>query len=216
MRIISKFHDYYDAAAISHEKGHLETVCVRETKELSLSKKDDSLKRTLAFANRFGYNDLNTILSRIHICEIVCVAGKVFLIGQAIVDRRTTYFINEEILTAYNKNENIFSKSFIEFFKTLPTTVSVEVHAEVNAPVFRIRHWRGELTVETNPKLEYIDGLKQYLSAYQCAQRIEGYLGNEMANISTPKPLPISDKEKAETKGFDKHSFRAAPSKRKK
>jgi len=60
-----------------------------------------------------------------------------------------------------------------------------------------------------NPCLRDFDFAKA-LDVNQAWQNLSMYLGNEMADVNTVAPRPISDQLRAETHGFDRQSFRKA------
>lgn len=67
--------------------------------------------------------------------------------------------------------------------------------------------------LEVNPMLKDYN-FEQVKDPYTAWQEISMFLGNELANQKDPNP-PIPDKLKAQAKGFDKFSFRRAPTKKK-
>lgn len=65
--------------------------------------------------------------------------------------------------------------------------------------------------VLVNPILNHVD-FNQRLNSFDAFQALERYLSNEMAPYDARLDKPIPDKIKAQSKGFDKHSFRQSPS----
>lgn len=66
--------------------------------------------------------------------------------------------------------------------------------------------------VLVNPILNHVN-FNQRLNAFAAFQALERYLSNEMAPYDARLDKPIPDKIKAQSKGFDKNSFRKSPSK---
>lgn len=58
-----------------------------------------------------------------------------------------------------------------------------------------------------NPHLKQVD-FAQVINVHQVWQELSMYLGNNLANLDRIEPRPITDKLKAETKGFDNWSFK--------
>lgn len=93
-------------------------------------------------------------------------------------------------------------------------SVSVDLHRHYSAPVLLINgnpNVGNDITV--NPFLKEYD-FQSIIDPYTIAQEIDMYLGNELAVQKDP-PAPITDKLRAEYHGFDEHSFRKLPTKRK-
>ena len=75
------------------------------------------------------------------------------------------------------------------------------------APVL-LYHFDGDVaTVTTNPLLREYDFV-QVMPPPQAYQELSMYIGNNLAGLDRKEPRPISDKLRAETKGFDKWSFK--------
>jgi hypothetical protein len=62
-------------------------------------------------------------------------------------------------------------------------------------------------TLITNPILRQCDFV-QVLTPQQVYQELSMFIGNNLADVNRVPPRPISDKLKAESKGFDKWSFK--------
>lgn len=125
----------------------------------------------------------------------------------------------------------------ISFCGNTPKKISVEeMHRRVGSPVF-CHPWivnkdadsdegtvndleptgrlvRAKPCVLINPNLYDLDFF-QYTDAFQAFLSLERYLSNELAPRDGRMDKPISDKLKAESKGFDKFSFRKEPTKKK-
>ena len=68
--------------------------------------------------------------------------------------------------------------------------------------------WLRDAELVTNPILKALQ-FQTRVDVYTAWQELSMFLGNNIVNASTPPPRPISDDERAETKGFDKKtSFR--------
>lgn len=95
--------------------------------------------------------------------------------------------------------------------------VPAEIHRRLDAPVFILRHAfsKGEHVVQvlTNPPLRPL-GFQAVLDVPTIWQKIDTYLGNEMAVQADP--LPLSDELRRDAHGFDDTSFKQpAPGERK-
>ena len=73
----------------------------------------------------------------------------------------------------------------------------------------------GSPSVLVNPILDKIS-FQDRIDSFEAFQCLERYLANEMAPSDGRMDKPIPDKIKAESKGFDKFSFRKEPTKGKK
>jgi len=76
------------------------------------------------------------------------------------------------------------------------------------APVLlgiRTSQYPWKITV--NPILRPFD-FHQVMTPHQAYQELSMYIGNNLANLDRKEPRPISDQLKAESKGFDKFSFK--------
>lgn len=95
--------------------------------------------------------------------------------------------------------------------------VPAEIHRRLGAPVFLLRHAQQVaehvIQVFTNPPLRGL-GFSAVLDVPSIWQKIDTYLGNEMA--VQVDPLPLSDELRRDAHGFDDTSFKQpAPGERK-
>lgn len=74
------------------------------------------------------------------------------------------------------------------------------------APVLLIEQQDIPVVI-VNPNLREYDFVQVYTPP-QAYQELSMYIGNNLANLDRKEPRPITDKLRAETKGFDKWSFK--------
>lgn len=86
-----------------------------------------------------------------------------------------------------------------------------EMFLKLNTPVFVFTHKNG---FQINPVMKDY-AMQKIMHPYMVAQELEMFLNNDLCVNNTP-PMPVGDdKVIAESKGFDKYSFRKIPSKKK-
>lgn len=218
MKIHSKFTDYYDGVLLSFEPEA--KIWARATETFRMSQKHEGKEKTLQLVDALCRSTHNDLKSTGRLLSFVVIAGKTYPVMIVTAPFPEKY----KILFGWEQAKQM---SFYKKWKMdlIPRDVPVEVHAELNSPVFEIvhadtctdfsyqyyTHWdlQGHvgLSVVVNPRLH--DICQTVLPATQLAQTIEHYMYNEMVAVNTVAPLPITDVEKAESKGFDKKiSFR--------
>lgn len=118
--------------------------------------------------------------------------------------------------------------------RVLPKVPVAEMHRRVGSPVFchptmidehlqefhdagveikvMARGWRvpEKPCVLVNPVLSHIE-FNRAVNAFEAFQELERYVANEMAPVDGRMDKPIPDAIKAQSKGFDKMSFRREP-----
>ena len=209
MRILSKFHDYYDTAigyGIDKERVYernKEVRCVDDMRTLFVD-----------------HNGCHVTLFVIGFC------GELF--GVAEVEGK--YFYNFKGLDAFTLSKKYQSRynihrslihSFLDgrveqslrdntWHRDIPDFNSY--FRKYNVPIFTVKvassiisEWSPKLVL--NPKLKDLEfyRIKDAFTAYQ---EIDMYLHNELANPDNPHIDPIPDQLRAESHGFDKYSFR--------
>jgi len=99
----------------------------------------------------------------------------------------------------------------------IPSWPPAPQHAAHNLPAFRALDCPAFLletadrrtTLTRNPRLADLD-FQRIVDPFSARQAIETYLCNELAKERHP-PQPISDADRRDMKGFDRHSFKAGP-----
>ncbi len=229
MRIISKFHDYYDSV----QNMGIDTTCiyVRELKEYTFIQKgvDWRDKNTVREA-RLGRGHSNTFYD----CStfLIGFCGSIFP-GIRVTEmwspyKKTTsdkFFYSKEELNSFRetlskeKKNDIITGKFSywnhrgDFFNDSWNNYKENfIHYKV--PIFIVEqpYGQNELFLRLNANLKDHDfqKIKDPYTAYQeIYQYISGVLGT-----NSPKTIEIQDKDKIIKRGFDKWSFRKLPSKK--
>jgi hypothetical protein len=104
----------------------------------------------------------------------------------------------------YRYRRNLNPHSWNRFTSELKE-VPAEIHRHFNSPVFAISLDRN-VKMTINPCLKDYH-FQQVMQPFEVFQEISMYLGNKLVSQMDPNP-PISDELKAQSKGFDKYSFR--------
>jgi hypothetical protein len=114
----------------------------------------------------------------------------------------TNTFISREFggSQKYHSSEFFNRKTWDKFIKTTNFDVPVEKFREVGSPILL-------LDGTINPQLNKLN-FQSVIDPYTAYQNLSMYLGNDMVDLSSSDPKPITDKMRAETKGFDDWSFR--------
>ena len=223
MRLISKIHDYYDPLTDSSDKS---LIFKRDNQEINLDLADElySLSYCIRQTVTIGNYDRTCYIES----SIVGFCGKIYpvikLNFQYAYEESNIYYCydmesvnqhfnwnevktNSRILFSVSDIENWFNGSSsrwldrnIDFRKKSNLLNMFKKH---NVAYFHIYNGR----IELYPILKKINFYKVF-DIYSCMTALENYLTNELAPPDSMKILPISDKLKAETHGFDKHSFR--------
>lgn len=231
MRIISKFKDYYDCGMAYGCDPQI--VYVRETKEIPQKGWPFYIRRNGIFRNTFRLDFTDFVIG---------FAGEVFrgmeLKSHSESKAKVCYsvedidaFLAELKISKKEMKEwterrkgwkNIIRSSVREcydsWFKWGNPNVYCDVPAkeaclkyfdEYNVPVFIYRPY---IDMTLNPNLSLLE-FYRCLDSYTAYQELSMY----MSNVAFPdKPNPvISDELKAQSKGYDKWSFRKLPTKKK-
>lgn len=228
MKIISKFHDYYDSASIFYDPT---VIFKRETKLLSLK----DLNLTLPFKDFSGLmskNDRNIIEKMDASVRFLYFCGKIYplyVLEKYILILEEQNGVFKRFPKFYTKfNDKSYSKSledliveaskenlkkhynFNSEYKEIEYNLEKIKGYEVNPDIFRavgspyfITHGSS---VIINPVLnELTKNLK--MDASFIYQEIEMYMSGVLGSVEK-KPLEISDKDKRDSKGFDDYSFK--------
>lgn len=207
MKIVSKFKDYYDS--MRAQDLDKEPFYLRETRVFELNAMDDD--------QRFEADRLNAaLMPRINGIErgVLGFCGRLFPLY--IVGPHVCY--DQESLVEAAAHTAVRDDDF-GYYALEITPIVAELGPEWgymrrridDGPFIRFRApvvWRRETELVTNPILKALHFQTQ-VDVYSAWQELSMFLGNNMVSASTVPPRPISDAERAETKGFDKKtSFR--------
>jgi hypothetical protein len=206
MKIVSKFKDYYDA--MRSQDLDKEPFYLRETKTFELAKMDD--------AQRFEADRLMAaMMPRITGIErgVIGFCGRLFplyIVGSHVC-------FHQAALVAAT-DEGVFVDDWgypvhgvARAIEDLGPEWGYMRQRIDDAPFIAFRApvlWRRDRELVANPILKALQFQTQ-VDVYSAWQELSMFLGNNMVSASTVPPRPISDAERAETKGFDKKtSFR--------
>ena len=224
LKIYSKFHDYYDSVLKFSQDD--DCVYMREPKEYRF---DENMAEIKSSGTIRYY--MNEELFFIGFC------GKIYPVFQHIFDDKLENFhigIDNEILIEKIKNchtdkriyryDNLSSPCLerllgletekYNWFKnrkfTNPFTLE-DFFLKYEIPVFVFKNFidgqKRKWVLETNPCLKDYD-FQRIFDPYSAFQEIYMFFNSVLTNVKTPKMPVGSDKVIAESKGFDKWSFR--------
>jgi len=219
MRIISKFHDYYDSVMrMGMDK---ECIYFRDSTEIILDKlynyQEDLFSLNIESINNVDYNGNNSDFQSEKF--IVGFCGKIYpCIKERISWQDYCYNHESEILFHYSKetidekkyNKYSYKNSFFD-----KNWVSYEHYFEkYKVPIFvilPIAKYNESKKLILNPQLKQYEffKMKDSYTAYQeIFMFLSGVLGSGQKEI-----VNISDIDKIKKKGFDKFSFRKVSTK---
>lgn len=222
MRIVSSFHDYYDRA-LAH--GHDERlVFVRESQRLSsmspafrnFSSAVDKLPGTAQ--RRAGDTSVSLEPFWVTVGEKAYpgVALNMQQKGAPAVTRMAysaqdlTQYLEGLGLRADDKAAGTFDRigRIVDFPGRQPLAMPPELTVQKRAALMLLR----STSVVLNPSLRSLEFYRR-MSAQEVFQELEMYLGGVLAPENRPM-VAIEDKYRIAQHGFDKHSFRRPPQKR--
>lgn len=210
MYIISKYKDYYDY--ISNIYG-----CDKSITYKRLSIDGDSLVEQeiadkkvrelpgLYRNNKFDYFD--------YTIAWLCICGYYYLICKH-KDQPDFDVISKQnypLVYDYLFRENTYYQNRIENYVGVFDRSLVDIHKQIQQPVFTLKRRCGELVVDSEiPKLKDIAWIKQNISPQQMWQNIYYFISNEIrTNPDKNPPVQLSNNDKIVKAGFDlKTSFR--------
>ena len=219
MKIISKYHDYYDTVRIYGTDNSIKYI----RKELVFNKNHPEYKlvyETLKLDELRYINAYNEFMSN---CYIVSFCGKLIPIVELSLygTKYRCYNIEsaDEVVKQCGKKEkqelwepkrrklrrSLRSKVISIFSHTGLNTE--ELHHHFKAPVFMYSRYDYYITI--NPKLCKIDFYK-HMDAFTTYQELSQYVGGVLSNTNQPVSV-ISDEDKKAMHGFDKWSFKTMP-----
>jgi len=223
MRIISKFKDYYDSCM---RYGMDEKfVYVRRREEIIINKKGYTSTPLLNvrgvgihLPNSVRHPFYGAYSGRIGVC------GKTYPYLRFRVNlANNEYFYDYESFERYYahlRQDNRFEKDYEKYFKSVKAFFkesSVEendsVFLDYNAPIVAREEIRDEAVVIKNPSLEGYQFYK-VMDSFTVYQEIGMYLRNQLCD-KQEADMPVGDDVViAESKGYDKWSFRKEPTKK--
>ena len=215
MRIISKFHDYYDSIRSFGFDPNI--VYVRKTASLDLELDEQKILDPKPFSFDRNKIDLDNIS--------VCFCGEIyrgFKLTVRVPDNM--YPIDhgyiwsfDKLIKTFPQITDYFSKfnyrwainesSLKEFFKVKPG--SIDLHLKYKTPVISLRKKVSEIVIEKDICLRSLN-FQQVMDPYTTFQKLAVFVGNILIDQGKT-PWPIPDKLKAQSKGFDNYSFRKRP-----
>ena len=231
MKIISKFHDYYDGAG----SGDLDPVPVykRHTEEVSepnIFEKKNNLYNADRISMKSHYT-IKHIYSRVE-TGIIGFCGTVYpyilkeRYPEGDLTHRMGFSFNydglkfKRLLFPEKDKWGLYPRQREKYFENwLQNIPKLDfIFEKYNIPAFRVMDInsdsRNMIRIELNPKLAdfYFYKVKDPYTAYQ---EIRVYLGKELARDREVDVPTGDDKVLAESKGYDKWSFRREPGKKK-
>ena len=220
MRIISKFHDYYDSI---QGYGFDPTITfVRKTQEIHKHKLSKDIPDTglyVYYSDPYGDNFKPDVecYGDIYFC------GKRYrFIQTKRKEKFITYYSFESInkyILKYNKKRHIQSyingfrfsgsqqkalKNYFIFNDNFES--NVKLHEEFDSPIFVVYNTRNEPNLVINPSLKDMQFQKVF-NPYSTFQEIDMFLSGVMQSPDK-NMINISDKDMRDKKGFNNKSFK--------
>lgn len=196
MRIVSKFHDYYDIGLGLGYDSHVDYI--RTPREVLFKDGASPEKEFFGKLKHFPHSQHNVFLEY----EIIGFCGEFYplVIAKSFYDQKRYCYSLEELASVIE----IYRWSrYREFYETVKTLKNDELFIANHSPI---------VIVELGAKATWNGFLKPYgfmriIDPWQAFQKIEMFLGNMAA---PEKPIPKqSDIEKVKSHGFDpKMGFR--------
>lgn len=231
MRIISKFHDYYDSALKQGIDSSI--VYVRDQKEELISKYDYSyypfVRNSLPFRTKYQLDkELQNDFCYLGYCGkiipilILSVSPKQDFSILAQRHSKVCYsfeeverFCLENNITlsqsrGWRRNSSYFDlypSSIKDFFNQTDFKLLPSIFSQKNVPLFFYQErTHGEYVLTLNPSLKNLEFFRQK-DPFTCFQDIAQFVSGVL-NSKENEMVKISDKDKVHKHGFDKWSFR--------
>ena len=241
MRIVSKFHDYYDSCRVYGADPKL--IYIRKTEEIDISwnlhheKKqlelleaikpltdilkampcfsriyriNDDLKGIIAFCGRaypfYRLDNYHYTFEKV----LQCIENQVKESTSKYL-KETLEHLNRTPTRPYKcdqRHSHLNKDSWKYFSNETDLNLPDSVHAYLKSPVIAIEN----KTITINPMLSKYNFASQ-IDPFTAYQELSMYIGNNLATQMDPE-INISDEIRAESKGFDKWSFRTKISKK--
>ena len=229
MKIISKFHDYYDGINPSQEP-----IWIRKNGLIPLSNSSDSsyfskeiiewlitvyysLKKpkinyypkVRKFYNPYPFDQ-----------NFICICGKIYPFyeykGKVFIDRQKIVDYYHSIVkkgdecsiwdTKWIGSRFVKCVSYKEWKQFINQEKLLQVHLMTKSPIFLIVKEHNNLFIEVNPCFKTYN-LHKCFNAWSLYQDIEQYLTNELVQCKNP-PVELDDVSKRDKHGMDKWSFK--------
>lgn len=217
MRIISKFHDYYDTVLVHgsdptvvYDRNERETEYDKKVfgiidKFINFAAPSDVYMEVIGFCGKFYLQcdiytyDYNTMCSKYNRCRTVEDIQEVYA-GTKELDR-----FNDP--AKYRRNSTIVYHFTAQHFQQAIDDISKirnnDIFRHLKSPCFYIREKKK---VSVNPILRDV-GFYKHVDPYTAYQELSMYIPNFI--IQPPEVIKLSDKSEIVKKGFDlKDSFR--------
>lgn len=222
MRIISKWHDYYDG--VMKTGMDREVVYVREAKDVVL---EDPLKIGFTTRSTTSYSDGRTSGSYTVSTMFLGYCGLIYKLYLVTGDLgRFAFYDYEEFKdfmlkyklgSSYDFAERRWWPGRYQEFKDHDTTAMVELFHKFQTPLFLLNHERSyrtreKTTITLGPCLKDC-GFQKIKDSYTTYQDIFQFVAGVL-NHPESTMVKISDKDKIAKHGFDKFSFRKMPAKK--
>lgn len=200
MRIVSKFHDYYDIGLGLGYDSHVGYI--RTPREVLFK---DGASPEKEFFGKLNHSDHSQRINVFLEYVIIGFCGRFYplVVATKSYDRKTYCYSLEELLVVIDNPGKWMEKSYRDFFDTVKALKNDELFIANHSPI---------VIVELGDKATWNGFLKPYqfmriIDPWQAFQKIEMFLGNMAA---PEKPIPKrSDIEKVKSHGFDpKMGFR--------
>lgn len=222
MKVIKSYSDYYDGA-LSYFMSEVYPVYIRE--EQSIDKKDLGklkLPRLFKYSCSLFKEDLDKYRKRYSsngsaIADLIVIGfcGKIypmFIVEGSDIDSKYFFSTSEKLKSSF---ENIEDKYNLEIryeiiYQSLQANSNLlDLFLKYKVPSFM--YSGNELIL--NPVLKNF-GLQTVLHPFNAVQELNMFLSNQLCDTSNPV-MPVGDDVTlARSKGYDKYSFRKAPSKK--
>jgi hypothetical protein len=228
MRIISQFHDYYDTARSYGFDPNI--LYIRKTEDLQLSPKEEKiLEPTKLYPRYCG----ELIIARISLC----FCGKIYRgFNLTVYDKYNLNPTNYGYIWSFDKLMKVFPKitnyytlkkyqyswsihnfnertlrSYFENDQKQSQKEIIDLHLKYKTPL--ISYSKSEYIldplIQKDICLRSVN-FQQVMDPFKTFQELSMFVGNILISQSK-EPWPISDKLKAQSKGFDDYSFRKRP-----
>lgn len=213
MRIISKFHDYYDSVMKSGMDKDI--VYLRDPKDIEIKDKYE-----LGYRYHIGDKPIDVYLRLLGYC------GQIYHVFEVIksnynqhtysYDKTVEFYFTYDAFKAagYGDRKRRYSwwKSDYEKFTEQDLSSALSIFHEHQVPLFLIEPSKDKhktQVIHLNPNLKKLN-FQTFKDTYTAYQDIFQYVSGVL-NSRENYMVKVSDKIKAEKHGFDKWSFRKLP-----
>lgn len=215
MRIISKFKDYYDC--IQKYGMDQNTLYIRNKIDIP----DILISKSIKIPKEIGRLDSNTYLIDIKFDScIVFFCGKVYKIlkehlyptkyekNQLYYQSHKNVYYNsyKEVLDNHQNINDSHKKIIFDYFKENNIVINLDFFRKFNSPIIQLDIFNHGSNLTVNPILRQIEFFK-IVPPQEAYQKIYMFISGVLGNQEKLIPV-ISDELKAQSKGFNKWSFR--------